>query len=480
MTKDFAFKEHRRIIILLFVFSCIATYLAYNNIIAFGSSGGTNISGGSMTNEDMSGLSGAFAPFIGMSSSPFIALTVLSGAGSFLNSGAIDSANIPFSNVLTQLPISHTGVFISLLSVTIVKFLLSIFGASKVFCDATIGKLENYVGTALTVGGAFLLTSITTVYAAEIAASNLGNGNFGAYLLTNIIAFFLAVFAYAVYIVMKTMILAIDILAFLVSPIPGTTAFFTIAKHAIISAYTWYTLTNPFVASVIGIICLFIAFMVFKKAKRLELYYRKIYLIPFFNALFRRGLVVPIMPKKLPYGLSKEFSNVDICIEGFFMNKVSKLYKRELCYFVRAEGVNYIFKKRILGKVIKFEITDETYIEKCFRFIRIFTNEGLHTDLRKVYLVLRREHGKNIAELVGKANLVDYNLLLEERRRKKAEEMALKAQMMKEEAARKLKETGKTIKNAFGGLFASKSMCKGCGAELVKNSKFCGACGTAM
>jgi hypothetical protein len=79
----------------------------------------------------------------------------------------------------------------------------------------------------------------------------------------------------------------------------------------------------------------------------------------------------------------------------------------------------------LLGKMIKFEISGDTYIEKCFRFIRVFTDEGLHTDLRKVFLVLRREHSKNITELIEKAGLIDYNLVLEERKRKNAEETAL-------------------------------------------------------
>ena len=443
------FKEHRYVIILLLFFSFFTT----------ASSDYNDASSSIFTNEDISSFSGAFAPLISLSSSPFIALTILSGAGSLLNSGAINSENIPYSQMLTQLPISTTGVFIFFLLITLAKFLLSLLGPAKVFSDATLGKLENCVGIITSIGGTFILSSITTVYAAETAGLGLGGNSLGSYILTHVISFFLSVLAYVVYIVIKTMILAIDILAFLFSPIPGSNAVFTITKHTIIGFYTWYTLVNPIVASIIGLVCLIIAFLVFRAARRLELYYRKIYIIPFFNALFRRDFTVPLVPKKLPYGVAKEFlSNIDICIECFFMNKVSKFYKRELCYFVRSEGKNYLFKKRFLGKTIKIEITGDVYIEKCFRFIRIFTDEGLNMNSRNVCLVLRREHSKNKIELSEKAELIDYNFYLEERRREKAAEIAEKARLMKEKAAEKISATGKSVQNALGGFLKKKKL----------------------
>ena len=395
-------REHRHFIVLLFIFSCLATHLTFSSSVASGFAENFIPSSGSITNEVISEISGAFAPLIGVSSSPFVALTILSGMGTLLNSGMIDPANIPFSNILAQLPISQMGVFVCLLIITLAKFLLSMLGTTKIFSDATLGKLENLLGTVIAISGAFLISSISAVSAAEITASSMVSGNAGAFLLTNIISFFMAVLAYVVYVVMKTMVAALDALAYLVSPIPGSTAFFTVIKYLVIAAYTWFALVNPIAASIIGIICLLAAFLVFRGARRLELYYRKIYLIPFTNALFRRSFVPPLMPEKLPYSLAKEFNNIEICIEGFSMNKTSLLHKRELCYFVRADGVNYIFKKRLLGKTVKFEILGDAYIENSFRYVRIFTDKGSHIDL-----VMRREHSKNIAALIEKAGLID-------------------------------------------------------------------------
>jgi len=164
------------------------------------------------------------------------------------------------------------------------------------------------------------------------------------------------------------------------------------------------------------------------------------------------------MPKKLPRGVATEFSDIDICVECFFMNKTSKLYKRERCYFIRSGDTNYIFKKRLFGKTVKMEISGDTYIEKpfVFRFLRIFTDEALHASQRRVNLVVRREHGKDIAELIEKTGLIDYNMILEERRRKKAEEMALKTQQMKTQAVEKLASYGKKARGIFGGIVPRK------------------------
>jgi hypothetical protein len=438
MKSDSVLSGHRRIIVLLLVFSCLAMCFAYKGVAhAFSE---TAVPSGLSGDEAMlMRLSGPFAPLLSVSGSPFVALTILSGTGSLLNAGKINSAHIPFAEALVQLPISQTFVFVCLLIVSIVKYLLSLSVATKIFSDATLTKFENLVGAVVVVGGAFLLSPAAPAYAAEIAETGLAGGNIVTYTLSGIIAFFMAVLAYAMFFVMKTMIAALDILASIFSPIPGTTAVFANIKFIIVGLYTWCALAHPFFASIIGAVCLLLAIIVFRAARRLELYYRKIYLIPFSRALLRRDLVMPLLPKKLPYGLAKEFPDVEICLEGFFMNRVSALCKRERCYFVRSGGVNYIFKKRLFGKVVKLAIPDVAYIERTFRLIRIFTDEEARADSRRVFLVLRREYGKNIAALIERAGLLDYNGLLEERKRQKTEEKALKAQQAKGKALNAIK-----------------------------------------
>jgi hypothetical protein len=181
MTNELPYKLDKRIIILLLVFSCMATFQAYNLNFAHAASAFPIDNSGSLTGDDISLLGGAFAPLVGLGGSPFIALTMLSGVGAFLNSGTINPDNIPFSNSLMSLPISSMNIFWILFVITAVKFLLSMIGASKVMCDATLGKIESMTGTVCAVGGAFLLTSVTTAYAADVTIASAGSVGTGTY-----------------------------------------------------------------------------------------------------------------------------------------------------------------------------------------------------------------------------------------------------------------------------------------------------------
>ena len=422
----------------------------------FGENPVASASSDSLSDDDIFDLSGAFAPFVAIGGSPFITLTLLSGVGSFLNSGIIDPENVPtVGTLLMQLPIANMVAFIILLVITSLKFFLSLSGISKVFCDLTLSKLEDITGMVCTIGVSFLVISATTVYAAEVSTATVGSSGIG-YILTTVISATGAALAYGIYTVIKTMVSAIDILVCLFSSIPGATAFFVISKYIVNGVYFLIIVLNPFTAAVIGIIIVIIACFVFRAAKRLELYYRRIYLIPLANRIFRSKYIIPLIPEKLPRGVAAEFTHIDMCIECFFMNRNSKLYKREQCYFIRSDESNYIFKKRLFRKAIKMELSGDAYIEKpfIFRFLKIFTDEAWHMSQRKVNLVVRREHGKNLDEIIEKAGLIDYNIILEERRQKKAEEMALKAQQMKEQAAQKLTSAGNKLKGTFGGILS--------------------------
>jgi len=429
--------EWHRIVVALLFFTCFSVYMATNVSVVLGYDPMVTLVDVSfLTDNLLTTLPTAFAILIGISCSPFIALTVLSGAGIFLNSGLIDPSRIPFSEALIELPIAQTNFFIILLTITLIKGALSLAGTTKIFCDVILGKIESIFGTICAILGAYFLTFATTVYATEITYT-AGSGIW-ATVVTGIISFSLALLAYIIYFVMKTLVFAIGILALLASPIVGFNALFTVSKHIIVVVYTWYALVRPQISSVVGVICLILAIMFFRWARRIILYYRKIYLSPLFNFIFRNDYKVPTLPKRLPRCIVREFANVDICIEAFFMNKTSIFYKRELCYFIKSDDSNYLFKKRFLGKVIRIRLEDDIYIEKCFRFIRIFTDEGSHINYRKIHIVLTREHSINKAVLMSKANLINYNTVLEERRR-----------IANEETMRKILLITSSVKSAF-------------------------------
>jgi len=382
------------------------------------------------------GLPTAFAIIIGMSCSPFIALTILAGVGSLLNMGVIEPGVIPFSETLMHLPIAQMNVFIILLIITTLKGILGLTSASKIICDVFLDKVENIIGAICAIVGVYVITSVTVVYAYPITDAAVNGNGIWTSLVMTILSLAMALVAYAIYFVMKTLIFAIDILALLASPIPGVTALATISKYVIVGIYVWHALASPRVSSIIGLVCLTAAFFLFRWSRRIILYYRKIYLRPLLTMIFRNGRTVPLVPKKMPKSVFREFGTVDVCLEVFFMNNTTAFHKRELCYFIKADDKHYLFKKRLLGKAITIKLTDDTYLEKCYRFIRIFTDEG--ANYRKIHAVLSREHNTNINTIISEFNLINYNLILEERRRVMVEETSQKIQTFKNKLRSKI------------------------------------------
>lgn len=520
------FLSHKRNFISIFILTFVLTTFTFSS---YGmSNNADNITTNTtnekaiLTTEHINTLGGVFAPLIAISQSPFISLTVLSGIGNQINSKPDTIfANMPMADMVKELPIANSDVFWVLLVITVIKLLLSLFKGTKVLSDAILGKLENWGGTIASVLIPFFVLPDVPMQTAELVTVNLSgtllfatpllSTNIAVYLISNLISFIVSALSYVIYFTMKTMILAIDILAFLFSVIPGSQATFTVIKNVVVFAFTLIACADPYTSSFIGIVILLIAFYVFEKARRLEMYYRKIYIIPFYNAIFRRSLTIPIILEKMPRGVEKEFGEIEICLEAFMMNKKkSGFYKRELCYFIRDNDINYVFKKRLLRKTLKIELESEIYIEKCFQFMRIFTDENLHISQRKISLVLRREHNKNIPELIDTADLIDYNELLEEREQQKAAEKALikaEKKRLREEASyvrkQQFDEKINIGKDKFGGVLgqgknkikqlkesiqeksigmdkdmtASKE-CTNCKNVLKVNEQFCPACGT--
>lgn len=357
-----------------------------------------------------------FSLIIGMSCSPFIALTVISGVGSFLNSGLVNSDAIPFSGFITELPLASFGVFVVLLVITSLKGLLNFAGTTKILCDATLGKLEDLTATLCVIIGPYLVITTVTVYAAEPASGGVLSSA-----ASGVLAVIASVVVYGMYYVVKTLVAALGVFTFL---IPGASVLFTTAKYTIVSGYTILTFVNPTVAFVIGLMLLVVALIAFSWARRMVKYYRRIYLFPFLNAAFRGGRIIPLVSKRIPRGVLKGFGKVDICIAAFFMNRTSPFKQREMCHFIRVDGKNYLYKMNVFGKEVKIPLEGKLYVERCFRFVRIFSEEEKPSSVRGIHIVISREQVCNIEELLADKNFVDYNIILDGRKRLKSNNRA--------------------------------------------------------
>ena len=400
--KSFRKIRHFDTVVMLAIL-CLAVYIVYGYHGVYGTTG----TSGDLHNMLVAGMPMVFTALVGMSCAPFLTLLILSGAGNLLNTGLFNTDIIPFAEILMGLPISETNVFVVLLVITSLKIFVSLVGSGKIVCDISIGKIEELTGAICVIAGPYLVATSVTVHGASLSA---GGGLFvsGAARALSVI---IPLVAYGLYYIMKNLASAIDIAAFLASPVPGVTALFTIAKHVLIGAYVGLALISPTAMTVVGLIFFVVAVIVFRWAQRLVRYYKKIYLAAFFKSTVLAGWPPPLVPARLPRGAAAEFNNVEICIPAFVMNNTPLIKKRDRCYLVRAGNGNYLFAGKMFGEPVKMKLPDGIYIEELFRFIRIFSDGHLPLPLRGVHAVIGREHAANIEALINKAGFVDYGEL---------------------------------------------------------------------
>jgi hypothetical protein len=363
-------------------------------------------------------LAGAFAPIFALAGSPFIALALISAAGCLLNAGIINPAHIPMSHIFMELPTANYFFLGAILFVLAFQYLLGTTAASKIFSQATLDNIESVIGAACALFGMYYVsrdmtaTDIARSYGIDIALTAASVG----------ISLLMSAVSLVIYMITNTMARAIDMLAMVAAPIPGASFVLTNFKFAGIIFFMLLALFAPAIAAVLGVLIFIIACFVYKKTRRLEIYYRNIYIKPLFNAIFKY-YDAEIVPKKTPREILSEFEVFSICIDGFFMNKKYGFYKRERCYFIRADGRNYLFNKRRFSRVKKIEMPDNLFYEKHFRFICIFSD-----DLKKdIHFIIRREHAANLPYLSEHAGFIEFKTHKEEERNKKLIGLKLEA-----------------------------------------------------
>ncbi|MCL2356520.1 MAG: hypothetical protein FWC70_05065 [Defluviitaleaceae bacterium] len=366
-------------------------------------------------------LVGVFGPIIALASSPFIALTVLSGMGWLLNAEVIPAEWIPLAEPLMNLPISNLYFFIFMLVVVGIKYALGTTAASNLFNEATLKRVETFVGVFVCTVGTYMVTrDITTTEALRAAGTDAAftfARQGGLMAAQHVVSVGVSV-AFAVIAFVKAGIVglvndALDAFAgmFLVF-VPGGTFLYTNFRFVTVIGLTLIALFAPWIAAIFAGIIFIISVILARPAYRLQRYYKNIYAKPVFNFLFKT-YKPSLLPKKMPRAVAEEFSNPSICIEAYSAGGIYELphsssdsvyyvfKKRERCWFVREGDTNYIFVKRFLHAPRRLEITSPLCVEKCFRFVKIFTDWHLPDKQRGINLIIRREHAFNIPELTA-------------------------------------------------------------------------------
>ena len=268
-----------------------------------------------MEHDVMFILAGSFAPFVAISTSPLLALSVISFLGAAMNAGWIDYTYVPMASVLLGLPISNFTVFVVLAIITVSKYLFDFSGLTKALCEVTLGKIEYYVGQVITVLGAFLITTGTVVYAMDTSPEQVSA-------VPTILGFILAVGYWALYMVIKTVIGTLDFL-YVLLPIPFLSMIISSIKNILVIGYTFITVFNPVLANVMGLVILLSCCLVFKRMVRLKRYYRNVYIYPVVRKILFK------QPRSVNRRAPKELKDKDICLDCYVAttHRVVWLYK---------------------------------------------------------------------------------------------------------------------------------------------------------
>lgn len=384
-------------------------------------------------------LGGAMSGVVSMSVSPITTLTILSSVGALQNDDAdkyfylkdvvhmARSLPVDFS----KLPLANLNSVVVLLIILLVLFIIRTLHYTKIFTMTTIDRIENWSGQIIAILIIFITTSTTTAYAASTVAAQTDEISLRMYLLTTIISIIASVASGIIYYFVKTVCACLDILVFLSStllPPPTSIAVsgaFESAKSAAAFGLTILAVQNPIVSIIVSTIISALCIYFFKKSYTVVTYFKFIYIKPFWNALFNRNKLFPLVWNRLPQKISDNFSNIVIAIPAFPMIKIGGIGKKEKCWYIFDGETSYICKNYLFKKPTCISFADllekdyDVYLQKKLRFLRLFSDEKLIDDHKRLLLIISREYNNQFEELLNIAGLENYNELLEIRKEEK-------------------------------------------------------------
>ncbi|MCL2634727.1 MAG: hypothetical protein FWD34_09475 [Oscillospiraceae bacterium] len=387
------------------------------------------------------GLGGGFAETVSLSIDPTITLSVLSITGYLANAEVIDLGNSFLSRRLTDLPIANLPAAIFLTLIALTKLFLSSTLSTQIASDAFIAKAEHVVGAVSVCGISFLSLFSMTSFAAETAVILTPDNSVATALLTGI-SFITSFFSFITFFVIRVMIKGAEAAIAISSLFPGLFQFLQFGKNGLVITYGVLSVTEPMVSSVIGGVIVVSAFLLYRVTRRLERYFRRIYVAPFINSVFMFILKqdVPLVIKKTPSYIKENFPDLWLCQEAFVLGGVNGVAKRDMVYLVCSGHKTYLCRRRTIPW--KWHIWDypmeHLYGEKQFRFLMLYSGEAGH---KKAYIkiVMRRELNKQYDTLMQMCRFMESPRDIEKREKK---ELKREAKEKKKEAKR-LQKLGK-------------------------------------
>ena len=265
-----------------------------------------------------------------------------------------------------------TWIIVLLVSLTVLKIVLTSFRGTKIICEASLEKAEYIIGMIVAVGIGFLTTFMATTYVAEVAPIETVTS-----IATMFFAFIASILSLITFVLIRLMIKALEAVTYLFALLPGSFQIAQWIKHGMALFYIVLRTISPDVAAIIGATILFIAIFLFMKTRRLEKFFRRIYIAPVISAIFMRRKEQSQVMATIPTFLRRKFPNMFLCHEAFILKGVNGLPKRQHVYLIIDTSGSYLCRRTLLfwkWSITSFPI-ERMSAKKRLLFISIFDND---------------------------------------------------------------------------------------------------------
>ena len=292
------------------------------------------------------------------------------------------------------------GIAVFTTVLCVLKVLLTTFRGLNLFCDTTLGKVEEVGGTAMSLGAGFLTSSAVVAYASAAPMVQSSHSAVATFFLT-IVAFIVSCLSYLAFFAIRSMIKAFEALAFLFALFPGGYQLMQWLKYGFVVFYTALSILSPAVAAAVGLLILVAAVLLFRMTKRMRRYFQRIYVRPVLRTIFIPQKEFPLVMSPVPKSIGIRFKNILLCQEAFVVNSAGKMPQRERVYIVSDDTGVYICRRLLFKKLDIIPLPLEyLYGEKKARFMNLYVKKH-GAERPMLQIVLRRELNKRFDEICG-------------------------------------------------------------------------------
>jgi len=356
--------------------------------------------------EGLAYYSGVFSTAVTTSVNPTATLAVLSIIGAiekasyyspdneFFMSIASFLNNVPVVREAANLPISnpYAAVFLTLVAATMI--VLHSIGECKLVSNYSIDKVDKVVGWLGTVMISLmpLVTNDNFDYKRHgkflVKAGALLPGYFWVIAIVTIVI---------TSIVYSCVYDCVDNLGFICAAIPvkGLNIIEQIVKAILHAGLILLQIFAPAVSFVISIAIAIAGVSLVRVLMRISFYYKEVYVNPVAHFIFRHNKEIPLVHKKLPRKIRKDYENIDLALPVFVLYGVRGVKKRGAIWLV-IKGTDHrlIVKRRFKYEDMCLEDLLSSHkpasVEQLKRFIKISSEDKM------LQLVISNSYKNNI------------------------------------------------------------------------------------